>query len=87
MSLNPVFLAAVVLVAAEPARPDRRFDAKAVEFFEKKVRPVLVRQLLQLPLRQHQCQGRTARRRPQRPAPGGQQRAGRRPRRSRRRAC
>ncbi len=42
MSLNPVFLAAVVLVAAEPARPDRRFDAKAVEFFEKKVRPVLV---------------------------------------------
>ena len=30
------------LVAAAPGRPDRRFDAESVEFFEKKVRPLLV---------------------------------------------
>ena len=44
MSLYWVLLApaAVALVAAGPGRPDRRFDAESVEFFEKKVRPLLV---------------------------------------------
>ena len=44
MSLNRLLLAslAVALVAAAPGRPDRRFDAESVEFFEKKVRPLLV---------------------------------------------
>ena len=44
MSLNRVLLAllAVALVAAAPGGADRRFDAESVEFFEKKVRPLLV---------------------------------------------
>ena len=44
MSLYRLMLAslAVALVAAAPGRPERRFDAESVEFFEKKVRPLLV---------------------------------------------
>ena len=44
MSLNRLMLAplAVALVAAAPGGPERRFDAESVEFFEKKVRPLLV---------------------------------------------
>jgi Planctomycete cytochrome C len=44
MSLKPVLLSAlaVVSIAAAPGRPDRHFDAESVEYFEKKVRPLLV---------------------------------------------
>jgi hypothetical protein len=44
MSLNPAFLApfAVLLVAAAPEWTARRFDAESLDFFEKKVRPLLV---------------------------------------------
>ena len=44
MSLNPALLAplAAALIAAAPAEPARRFDPESIEFFEKKVRPLLV---------------------------------------------
>jgi hypothetical protein len=44
LSLNPVLLSALAfaLIAAAPERPDRHFDAGSVEYFEKKVRPILV---------------------------------------------
>jgi hypothetical protein len=44
MSLYRLLLApvAIALIAAAPGRPDRRFDAESVEYFEKKVRPLLV---------------------------------------------
>jgi Planctomycete cytochrome C len=46
MSLKPVLLCslAVVSIAAgpTPGRPERHFDAESVEYFEKKVRPLLV---------------------------------------------
>ena len=44
MSLKPILLCslAVVSIAAAPGRPDRHFDAESVEYFEKKVRPLLV---------------------------------------------
>jgi cytochrome c553 len=44
MSLNQVMLAplAVALIAAAPGPADHRFDGRSVEFFEKKVRPLLV---------------------------------------------
>ena len=44
MSLYRVLLAsfAVALVAARPSRAERGFDVESVEFFEKKVRPLLV---------------------------------------------
>src|ERR1700733_14508624 len=44
MSLNRVLLASlgIALVAAGPGRAERGFDAESVEFFEKKVRPLLV---------------------------------------------
>ena len=47
-----------------------RQDA-AVEFFEKKVRPLLVNNCYTCHSAEHQLQGRPARRRPQRPAQGG----------------
>jgi hypothetical protein len=44
MFLNRLSLAllSVALCAAAPGRPERHFDGKAIEFFEKKVRPLLV---------------------------------------------
>ena len=62
VDLGFIGLLGFAILAATPAASSGRtpppHDAAAVEFFEKKVRPVLVGNCLHLPLGQHQLQGR-----------------------------